>query len=516
MQVLKHRGDRMKLRKSVVAVAAALMTMASACGGGGSEGADPADADTVGGSIVIAIGAEPTTLDPQARDDGAERAIGDNVYETLVSRTADGELEPGLAAAMPEQVDDTTWEVVLREGVEFHDGEAFGSDDVVASVERILDPKLNSEQLSFFETLKSAEAVDEHTVRITTTAPDPVLPSRLYWLKIVPAEASGTAEFADSPVGTGPYRFVEWKRGDSVKIEANPDYWGEAPSISSVTYRFIEEPSTRLSALLNGEIDLVTNLLPEDASRAPNAVQVEGLEHPVMILNTVDGPTADPKVRRALNLAVDKESIAEDLFGGFGEIDQCQILSPSWTGFNEGLEAYPYDPDEAARLLEEAGVTDQTITLVGTSGRWLKDRELVEAVAHYWTEAGLKTNVEIYEFSEYLDRLFDAGHRPDAIFVTSSNELLDADRTLTGEYHMDGVEASNDDAALAKLIDDARAETDADVREDLYHRATEVACDGAYFLFLLNIEDSYGLSDRLDWEPRVDAKLLVKDMSIRS
>lgn len=500
----------MRRALSIGMVTALLLSAACGDDGGGATAASG------GEEIVIAIGAEPSSLDPQARDDGSERAIGDNIYETLVARSAEGELEAGLAAQMPTQVDETTWEVELREGVTWHDGEPFGADDVVASVERILSPSLNSEQLSFFETLEGATVVDDSTVRITTVAPDPVLPSRLYWLKIVPANASDRADFAENPVGTGPYEFVEWRRGNSVRLERYDDYWGEAPEIDQVTYRFVEEPGTRLSGLLNGELDLVTNLLPEDADRAPKAVQVQGLEHPVIILNTVDGPTADVRVRRALNYAVDKKSLAEDLFGGFAEVDQCQILSPSWTGFNEELEAYPYDPERARELLEEAGVSGETITLVGTSGRWLKDRELVESVANFWTEAGLTTEVQIYEFTEYLDRLFDRGNRPDAIFVTSSNELLDADRTLTGEYHREGIEASNDDAELARLIEEARAETDPDVREDLYHQATEIACDGAYFTFLLNIEDSYGMSERLQWEPRVDGKLLVKEMSVGS
>jgi peptide/nickel transport system substrate-binding protein len=502
-----------------VAVATALLMTVAACGGddGGGGGSESASSgDSGGASITIAIGAEPVSLDPQASDDGAERAVGDNIYEALLFRDANGELEPGLAASLPTQVDDVTWEVELREGVEFHDGTPFGADDVVASVERILDPDFNSEQLSFFETLDGAELVDDLTVRITTVAPDPVLPSRLYWLRMVPADASERDGFAENPVGTGPYRFVEWKQGESVRIEANPDYWGGAPEIAEVTYRFIDESGTRLSGLLNGELDLVTNLLPEDAGRAPKSAHVEGLEHPVMILNTVDGVTADPRVRQALNLAVDKEALAEELFGGLAKIDDCQVLSPSWTGYNADLDPYPYDPEQAAALLEEAGVTGESITLVGESGRWLKDREVIEAVANFWNEAGLQTNVEIYDFSEYLDRLFDADNRPDAIFVTSSNELLDADRTLSSEYHMDGIEASNEDAEMAAQIEEARGETDEGARDELYQQITETACDGAYFTFLLNIEDSYGMSERLEWQPRVDAKLLVKEMSVTS
>jgi peptide/nickel transport system substrate-binding protein len=481
----------------------------------GTNVGDGDDQDGQGGSITIALGSEPTTLDPQARDDGGERAINDNVYETLLSRNKDGELEPKLAAEMPTQVDDTTWEVKLRQGITFHNDEPFNADVVARSFSRIIDPEFKSEQTTFLGGITDVEAVDETTVRFTTDGADPILPSRLYWIKIVPAEYSADADFAEAPAGTGPYEFVEWRRGQQIVLEKNPDYWGDPqPSVDQVTYRFVGEPGTKLSGLVSGEFDLITNLLPEDTDKAPKFAHVQGLEHPVMILNTMDGPTADPLVRQALNLAVDKQALADELFGGYAVLDNCQMLSPSWTGFNEDLSPYTYDPDAAKSLIEDAGATGATIELVGTSGRWLKDRETIEAVAGYWTEAGLNVEIEIFEFNEYLDRLFDRESRPDAIYVTSSNELLDADRTLTGEYHMKGIEASNDDVELAEWIDSARSENDSETREELYAKATQRACDNAYFAFLLNIEDIYGMSERLNWEPRVDSKLLVTEMSV--
>jgi peptide/nickel transport system substrate-binding protein len=151
--------------------------------------------------------------------------------------------------------------------------------------------------------------------------------------------------------------------------------------------------------------------------------------------------------------------------------------------------------------------------LIGTSGRWLKDRDLVEAVAGYWEQAGLKVNVRIFEFNEYLNRLFDRKTRADAIFVVSSNELLDADKSFSAYYKSGGVGASNTDATLASLIDAARSETDEQKRENLYHQAVKRAYDQAYFVWLLNIEDIYGLSQRLDWPGRVDARLLVQEMT---
>jgi peptide/nickel transport system substrate-binding protein len=473
-------------------------------------------ATTAGGDITIALGSEPTSLDPQAVDDGGERAINDNIYETLLARTQDGELVPGLAAEMPTQLDATTWQFTLREGVTFHNGEPFDADSVVASVQRMVEliAEDATEQSGFFSSITGATKVDDLTVDITTDGPDGVLPSRMYWLKMVPAQASADPSFAENPVGTGPYTFVEFARGDHITLAANPDYWDGAPSVGQIRYVFLEEPGTRLAGLLSGDYDLITNLQPEDVERAPQAAHVQGQEHPVLILDADEGITADPAVREALNLAVDKAAIAEELFGGLAQVDAGQVLSPSILGHNPALQPYAYDPDAAAAMLEEAGVAGESITLVGTSGRWLKDREIVEAVADFWSDAGLEVDLQVLEFGAYLDVLFDRESRADAIFVSSSNDLLDADRQLATYYHMDGIGASNTDQTLAGLIDDARSETDPAGREALYHDALELAYEDAYFVWLVNNEDIYGLSERLQWTPRVDSKLLVKEMAV--
>lgn len=465
-------------------------------------------------SVSIAIGSEPTTLDPQLRDDGGERAITDNIYETLLQRDNQGVLSPLLAADMPGQVDDTTWEVDLKPGITFTNGEPFDAEAVAYSVSRIIDPEFNSEQSSFFATITGAEAVDEDTVRITTEGPDPILPARLYWMKMVPPEASQSEDFASNPVGTGPYMLETWNRGTSIDLVANPDYWGDAPEIQEAEFRFIGEFGTRLSSLLSGETDLITNLLPEFVDSVPNAAAVTGLENPIIILNVDGGPTADVRVRQALNLAVDKEAIAQSLFGGYATVSQGQLLAPSIFGFNPEIEGYGYDPERARELIAEAGAEGVEIELVGTAGRWLKDREVIEVVAAYWTEIGVVPNVRIFEFGEYLNRLFDRETRADAIFVVSSNELLDADRQLSGYYLKGGAGTSNNNEDMAATIIEARTETDVAAREAMYHEVVQTAFEDAYFTFLMTINDIYGTSDRLNWEPRVDAKLLVKTMSV--
>ena len=502
---------------TVLAVVLALV--AAACGDDDDDGGTGASgAGSTGEAITIALGSEPTSLDPQTVDDGGERAINDNIYETLLTRTPQGELAPGLATALPTQVDETTWEFTLRDGVEFHNGDAFDAADVVASVERMIglieDEK--TDQSGFFASLVGAEAVDDSTVRITTDGPDGVLPARMYWLKIISESAADTEDLSDDPNGTGPYAFVEFARGDHITLEANADYWDGAPDVGEVTYKFVEEPGTRLAGLLSDEYDLITNLQPEDVDRAPKSAQVQGQEHPVLILDADEGITSDVRVRQALNLAVDKESLVDDLFGGYATVDTGQLLSPSILGYNEDLDPYPYDPEKAKQLLQEAGAAGKSVTLVGTSGRWLKDREIAEAVSGFWTAAGLDVKTNIMEFSAYLDELFNRSARADSIYVSSSNDILDADRQLSTYYQAGGVGSSNTDEELSSTITEARQTTDADARATLYNEALKTAYDQAYFVWLVNNQDIYGLSERIEWTPRVDAKLIVAEMGLAS
>lgn len=484
-----------------------------------SGSTSPADttAPAQGASITIALGSEPTSLDPYVVDDGGERAINDNIYETLLTRDAEGALQPGLATDLPTQVDDTTWEFKLRTGVTFHDGTPFNADAVVASVTRMirLIKEEKTDNSGFYGTLAGATAVDENTVRITTTEPDGVLPARMYWLKIVAPGTEASDDLSDKPNGTGPYTFVSRETGVSIKLAANAKYWGGTPSISDVTYEFVTEAGTRLAGLKSGKYDLITNLAPNNVKEAPKYEAKQGQEHPVLILDADEGVTSDPNVRKALNMAIDKDALVEAIYGGFAAVDQGQLLSPSILGYNDSISAYPYDPDTAKQMLKDAGVAGQTITLVGeSSGRWLNDKDLLEAVAGYWTDAGMKVDLQTPEFGAYLDILFDRDNRADAIFVSSSNDILDPDRQLSTYYQAGGIGSSNSDKQLSALIDSGRSELDATARATTYQQAVKLAYDNAYFAWLVSNQDIYGLSERLTYAPRVDSKLLVKDMSV--
>jgi peptide/nickel transport system substrate-binding protein len=497
------------MRKSatLLAVLTMLSLLLFACGG--PQAAAPT------GSIVIAIGGDPSTLDPQAADDGNERAVNDNIYETLIARDPKTtELVPGLAESWKE-VDATTWELKLRQGIKFHNGEPFNADAAAFSVNRVIDPEFKSEQISFFSTIKEAKVVDSNTIQVITDGPDPTLPARLYWLKIVPPKYAADANFGTKPVGTGPYKFVEWVRDDHVDLEANADYWGTTPTIAKVRIRPIKEEVTRLAALKAGEVDLVRGLIPEYVSEVPKALSTPGLEFPWLRLNTLVGPLTDKRLRQAINYAINKDELAQSLYSGYAVPADGQILTPGHFGYNPKVKAYPYDLEKAKQLIQEAGYTGEEIEFVGEAGRWLKDKELIEAVAGQLRAAGLNVKVNIVEWSQWLDLLFaGADKAPTMQFSSHSNELLDADRTLSALFQSTGSQTAYSNPQFDQLVDAARTETDLAKRADEYHQAVQIAYDDAAVGFLLNLKDIYGMTKRVEWTPRLDGKVLVIEMKL--
>jgi peptide/nickel transport system substrate-binding protein len=504
----KHR---LLVLGSALIVALGLVSYAAA-------GSKSAAKRAASGSITIALGNEPTTLDPLLQEDGNERWVTDSIYDTLMGRSNDGKkLYPKLAAAQPKLIKKDTWQFKLRPGIKFSDGQPMNADAVVYSVNHLIDPKYNSAQIEFVGTIKTAKKVNNLTVDIITKGPDPILPSRMYWVRILPAHPA--SDIASHPVGTGPYLFKEWARGDHITLTANPNYWGSPkPSIQTITYKFVPEEGAQLAGLVSGQYDLITHLLPDEVKRAPKAIVTNGNEHPMIILNARKGTksvTGDVRVRQALNYAVDKNALAKNLFLGYAKPDAGQTLSPSWFGYDPKTKAYPYDPAKAKALIKAAGATGKTITLEGEAGRWLNDKVMIESVAQYWREAGLKVNVQIHDFNTYLKRLFDPKNRPDAIFVSTDNPLYDADRTVSAYYAPSGTGASNSDQQLQKWIDQARTTVNVKKRLGLYHKAVERANKQAYLLWLLNTKNVWGTSTRLVWTPRLDGFMFDNTMRLK-
>ncbi len=491
-------------------------TESSAPPAGTESSAPPAGGDVVqGASVTLTINGEPTTMDPQARDDGNNRDVADNIYEKLLRRSPDGsKLEPWLATELPTQVNPTTWEFKLRQGVKFTDGEPFNAESAVWSIKRMIDPKFNSELISSISTIVDAKAKDEYTLDVITKEPDPILPSRMYFIGMMAPKA----EKPDlNPVGTGAYMLDSWTHGTNVTLKVNPDYWGDKPSITSVKFTFPQESGTRLAQLLSGQTDLVTNLLPNDAKAVPQLLTAPGTNHAIVILNNEAGVTANVDVRKALNYGVNTAEMAKTVFGGYATPDPCQVMDKSWFGFNPDLQPIPFDQAKAKELVEKAGAKGKTINMVAdASGRWLADRDFAQAVAQAWREIGLTVNVEMLQFGQYLDKLFNQPERPDAIILYTDNSLFDADRTVTTYYAHGGSGASNNNQEVVKLANEARQNLDQDARLKQYQQIMQIGCDQAMFYFGPQVQDLYGASKRVTWTPRADSQIYVADMSVKT
>lgn len=489
---------------------AACLALTACSGGSDGGGNDGGDGDK---PITIALATEPNTLDGQRSSDGNARVVIQNIAEELVQRDVAGELIPGLAKVLPETIDDTTWKVVVREGVTFHNGEELTADLVVANLERAIDPDAASENMDIVGTIESATAADEMTVEITTNVPDPLLPRRLAALPIMADESLAGDAANDKLIGTGPYELAEWKRGQSIQVKAYDDYWGEKPSIPEATFRFIPDPGSQEAGLRAGEIDLVTNLSPDSVDGVPQVFSGKSGESPSMIINTDSGAASDVRVRKAMNMAVDQEAIAKQLFGGLAEPQKCQMSNPQLDYHNEDLESYPYDIDAARKLIKEAGAEGAAVNVVGTSGRWLRDRETTEAVGAAWKEIGLDPKVQILEFNNYLDVLFDRSKRPDSIYISAGNPMLSVQSTLDSLYSANGGQGSNSDAEMARMISEVAETIDPDKRATMLDEILKKGCDEAYFVFLPAPENLYGGSKELEWQPESDAAVRISRMT---
>src|SRR5437667_4354869 len=272
-------------------------------------------------------------------------------------------LYPGLAAEVKLQ-GATTWSFKLRQGVKFHNGDPFTSVDAKFSLERTYDPNAKTMVATVFTTIDRIEALDPTTLVIHTKKPDPLLPARLafYGGQIVPkkyVEASGNDTFNAKPVGTGPVRFVSWVKDDKLTVEGYPDYFGGKPDFDRLIVRAIPETAPRVAALLKGEIDIITQLPPDQGERvaANPATRVAGALYAglyVLSVNSKRPPLDNPLVKQALSLAIDRERIVKELWRGRGVVPN----GPIETGHNHvapSLPALASKRGAPRRLLNQAG-----------------------------------------------------------------------------------------------------------------------------------------------------------------
>ena len=468
------------------------------------------------GKIVIAQGADPSTLDPHMHAENYAFAVVRQVYDHLANRVyKDGKIQyqPMLATSW-ETTDDTTWIFHLRKGVKFHNGEDFNAEAVKFSIERVLNPEQNARWRWALVFIDKVEIVDPYTIKIITKNPAPTLFINInYMLPIVPPKyfkEHDDAYVATHPVGTGPFKFVRWVKDEEIVFEANEDYWAGPPKIKTLIFKGIPEESTRVAALLGGDADIIIKVPAHMVLMVKNNKKTDIMTVPSALSTNVhldslrDSPLKDKRVRQALNYGVDKEAIIKHVLEGYGEA-LATPLSPAHFGFDPSIKPYPYDPEKAKVLLKEAGYENGfTITFNSPSGRYVKDKEFAEAIAGQLAKIGVKVNVQVHEWGTYIGMVTSKeGAGP--MWTIGWAGTFDADGLLYPLLRCGQLFSKwcNDD--FDGNLEQARSVMDQKERERLYHKAVRLAHEEAPWLFMHVVVDAYGVNKRVqNWAPTPD------------
>jgi peptide/nickel transport system substrate-binding protein len=468
--------------------------------------------------IVVALPEEPPNLD-WGYVGLSHLPVTRNVYETLVTRDpTTGALAPELAESW-EQLQDGTWRFNLRQGVTFGTGEPFNAEVAAWNISTLSDPKLNKHVYGALGHPFKAVAVSDYVLDVSSDPPDPITPRRLYWLNMgLPKAIEADPEF-QKMVGTGPYIMDEWVKGEKIVLKANPNYWGGEPAIKKVTFVFRSESSVRAAMVAADEADIAAWLAPQDSGPI-RALGANIPETPFIRLDPYP-PLSDIRVRRAICMSMDRDAIARQIFWGYAK-PAATLITPDVVGYNPDIPVWPYDPEGARKLIEEAradGVpVDKQLNIIGRTGIYPNATEAMEALQGWLANIGLNAKLQMLETSGWVEQTLLKPQPPDRLGIIQSshgNEAGDGIFTLQGYYRSGATQNAFEDPKMDELIDkavpltgDARQKAIADAF--LYQRENVVQ-DCA----MVHIQALWGLSGRINWIPRPDNLVLIKEASLK-
>jgi peptide/nickel transport system substrate-binding protein len=491
----------------------------------------PVSVRAQGTQITISQPAEATTMDPGRSTQVLTVNYFYNLYDTLTRWDTGLKLVPGLATSW-KSVNDTTWEFALRPGVKFHDGAPLTAEDVKATIERNTIPGRTIVH-SGFATIEAVEVVNPGTIRVITKKPDPLVPVRMAQMgaQILPARfttEAGAKDLAKKPIGSGAYRFVEWVKDERLVMEANRDWWGwegKAPSFDRVIWKPIPEDFPRIVALDKGEVDIITNVPPDqvkaiESGRLTRVVTTPGTRFVAFTINATQPPLSDKRVRQALHYALDVNAIVKNLYGGQGKPFSGGLADTDF-GYNAALKPYPYDAARARQLLADAGHANGIdVTLHAGMGSMVNDKHLVEAIADMWAKVGIRAKVNMMEMGARQRMLNDRMIPPNGLLLGNpQSTLLDADGSLWRIFHPNGLAGkywtgSQPGQRFHDLMEQARYTLDAGKRKQLYTEATQIVSEEKPWLELFQEVIVYGTSRRVSFRPRADFRLIVAEMTL--
>ncbi|MFP3324467.1 ABC transporter substrate-binding protein [Planococcus sp. SIMBA_160] len=508
------------------------------------EAGTATEGDKSGGTLVYGRGADSVSLDPINVTDGESIRVTHNIYETLLEYDHNLELQPKLATDYNSSEDGLTWTFQLREGVKFHDGTDFNADAVVFNFERWMDPENPYHEGDFpyypflyggfkgdeNHLIESVTATGEHELEIVLkrkTAPFlSYLAISMFGIASPAAIEQYGAGIGENPVGTGPFKFDEWNRNNTITLSKNEEYWMDGkPYLDQVIYQVIPENSARLNALQTGEIDIVDGMNTSDTTIVEDTEGIELLKRPsfnigYMAFNMEKEPFDDPLVRQAINMAIDKEEIVEAFYNGLAD-PATSPLPPSLWSHDESLEKYDYNVEEAKKLLAEAGYEDGFTTELHTMSNprpYLPEpMKIAEAIQSDLAEIGITADIVSSEWATYLEDTKNGKHS--MAMYGWTGVMADPDNFLYPNLSKTNAEVPAQNIAFYKsdeftsLITEARETIDQDKRTELYQQAQQLFQEDSPWVMLAYMTPPLAQSDYVeDYNPHPMSNDLMTDV----
>ncbi|HEX2287023.1 MAG TPA: ABC transporter substrate-binding protein [Mycobacterium sp.] len=498
---------------AAVAIIASLVVAMTACSTG--ERVDLGGDSS--GNLVAAIAGEPDQLDPHKTSAYFSFEVLENVFDTLVEPDANLEMRPALAESWTVSPDQLTWTFHLRPGVTFHDGSPFTADDVVFSYRRIIDEQLTNADK--FSAVTNVSAADPSTVIIRVKQPTPNLLTNIGGFKgmaIVQRRNVESGQIATHPIGTGAFAFQEQKSGDSITLKANPAYWAGPPKVSGLTFRFISEPSTALSALQAGEIDWTDSIptqrvaqLKEDDSITLSATASN--DYWYLALNQARRPWNDVRARQAIAYGIDRAAIVAAT--SYGTATANQLAIPKGNPWYTEYHRYSYDVETAKRLLSEAGVSSTDLDMLVTS-EYPETVTAAQIVADNLAPLGITVNIRTVDFATWLDEQ-NTGNFDMLMMGWLGN--IDPDDFYYAQHHTKGTSNAQkfSNPEVDRLLDAGRVETNRQARAALYAKAATIIADQVSYIYLYNPSVIQAWTTSLSgYEARRDAAVRFRTASL--
>src|SRR5215470_14157291 len=472
--------------------------------------------------LVTAQGGDVARFDPHYSTSSNDIRVSFNLFDNLTSRHPDGKLYPGLATEWKLE-GQTTWRFKLRPGVKFHNGDPFSSADAKFSIERTYDPAVKTMVATALSTIEKIDAPDPLTLVITTKKPDPLLPARLafYGGQIVPkkyVEAVGNDTFNAKPVGTGPVRFASWVKDDKAVLDANPDYWGGRPDFDRWIMRPIPETAPRIAALLKGEVDIITQLPPDQAERVTGTptTRVTGALYAglyVLGVNSKRPPLDNPLVKQALSLAVDREAIVKELWRGRGIVPNSMIAKGD-NHFDASLPPLAFNANEAKARLKKAGYKGEEIIIETTAGYLAGDKPMAEAVQAMWRDVGVNAKVEVFEYSVRAQRIRDKSFKG-LWWSDPTSTLRDPDGMMWRLLGPGGPQDYWRHPRFDQLGDAARFSIDEKFRAQTYKEMTQIFLEHLPWVPVIQPYEDYGIQKYMEWTPNPNQQFEVRRFTFK-